>query len=151
MKNTINDSRVSPCPTTGCWLWIGYTYRNGYGQTHYNHVRSLAHRVYYTTHKGEIPKGLVVDHVCKVRSCVNPDHLRLVTPRENTVLNSEGEAAKNAKKAECPKCGGAYSQPTPTVPSRRCVPCYRTYQSERSKRRYGMSKPRPVAMGQEAE
>lgn len=58
-------------------------------------------------HKGPIPEGLVIDHLCRNRGCVNPDHLEAVTQREN-ILRGEGLAAANARKTHCPK-GHPYS------------------------------------------
>ncbi len=67
---------------TGCWLWQGSLYRNGYGQLNRDGQR-LAHRWYYLTYKGPIPDGMQLDHLCRVRNCVNPDHLEPVTHTEN--------------------------------------------------------------------
>ena len=57
-----------------------------------------AHRWSYQHHIGPVPEGLVLDHLCRVRHCVNPDHLEPVTSRENT-LRGEGFAAVNADEA----------------------------------------------------
>ena len=62
-----------------CWLWTGAKTMDGYGQ--FNR-RSYAHRVSYEMHKGPIPEGLVIDHLCRNKKCVNPAHLEAVT---NTV------------------------------------------------------------------
>jgi hypothetical protein len=73
----------------GCWLWTGNTNRGGYGQTFQGfqalgtHKFVLAHRLMYELHKGPIPEGLQLDHLCRVRACVNPEHLEPVTNREN--------------------------------------------------------------------
>ncbi|MAX33707.1 MAG: hypothetical protein CME72_11665 [Halomonadaceae bacterium] len=71
---------------SGCWLWNGYVDRKGYGvfgvsskETH------KAHRYSYRLHVGEVPEGKQLDHLCRVRHCVNPDHLEPVTNRENTI------------------------------------------------------------------
>lgn len=73
----------SPEPTTGCWLWMGRREKKGYGSLHSNGTSYKAHRVSYELVKGPIPAGLEIDHLCRVRCCVNPDHLEAVTHREN--------------------------------------------------------------------
>jgi len=70
-----------------CWLWTAST-RYGYGQYRISEPRwktVLAHRWAWETLVGPIPDGLVTDHLCRVRRCVNPDHLELVTRRENNL------------------------------------------------------------------
>jgi hypothetical protein len=84
----------------GCWIWTAETGRDGYGRTKADGRRVMAHRLVYTLLAGPIPAGLQLDHLCRVRSCVNPAHLEPVTSRENT-LRSEGPAAKNHDKDEC--------------------------------------------------
>lgn len=65
-----------------CWLWTAAIDRDGYG--HWDHeVSNRVHRVAYWILVGPIPAGLVMDHLCRVRNCVNPAHLRAVTNREN--------------------------------------------------------------------
>lgn len=75
-------SNVYPEPNTGCWLWGGRLNRQGYGVwcagTH-----GLAHRVIYESMVSAIPTGLHIDHLCRCRCCVNPDHLEAVTPAVN--------------------------------------------------------------------
>jgi len=74
-----------PDPNSGCWLWTGYLHKNGYATLKWNEGRSstMAHRASYKAFKGPIPEGLVLDHKCKTRCCVNPDHLEPVTYAEN--------------------------------------------------------------------
>lgn len=62
-----------------CWYWIGARDRNGYGV--FGQLK--AHRYAYTLLVGEIPQGLGLDHLCRVRRCVNPKHLEPVTQAEN--------------------------------------------------------------------
>jgi hypothetical protein len=69
--------------TDKCWLWIGCKTHNGYGQMRRNNKGILVHRYSYIMTKGDIPEGLVIDHLCRVRNCVNPDHLEAVTNAEN--------------------------------------------------------------------
>lgn len=76
------EAKVSPEPNSGCHLWIGFLDPNGYGRFHH-HGGQLAHRFAYQAKHGVIPSGLVLDHLCRVRCCVNPDHLEPVTNEEN--------------------------------------------------------------------
>lgn len=63
----------------GCWVWTGRKNPQGYGRW----GAELAHRRMYLAHKGGIPAGYEVDHLCRRAICVNPDHLEPVTPEEN--------------------------------------------------------------------
>jgi hypothetical protein len=69
---------------SGCWIWQLRTDRDGYGQVRANGVSWRAHRWSWTVAFGPIPEGLDVDHLCFVPSCINPTHLRLLTPTENS-------------------------------------------------------------------
>ena len=66
-----------------CWPFLGSTMGSGYGQMPINPVSRLAHRWVYTHFIGPIPKGKVVMHVCDIRICCNPLHLKLGTQKEN--------------------------------------------------------------------
>jgi hypothetical protein len=68
---------------TDCTVWIGATNNKGYGVVHVDGRRELAHRIAYEDAHGPIPPGLFPDHLCRVRNCVNPAHLELVTTSEN--------------------------------------------------------------------
>lgn len=70
-------------PFSGCWLWTGKTYLNGYGSMKINYKPRLAHRVAWEIFKGEIPTGLCVLHRCDIKCCVNPNHLFLGTHWDN--------------------------------------------------------------------
>ena len=70
--------------TGACWLWTASCSRNGYGQWNDGTGRMVtAHRQAYETLVGLVPVGLDLDHLCRVRQCVNPDHLEPVTRLEN--------------------------------------------------------------------
>jgi hypothetical protein len=86
--------------STGCWLWNHYTESDGYGRIPIGRKKIPAHRFVYEKLVGKVPKGMVLDHLCRNRACVNPAHLEVVTQRENT-LRGIGPAAKNARKLRC--------------------------------------------------
>jgi hypothetical protein len=75
---------VSPEPNSGCWLWMGYCQPTGYGHfgTGNGHIKK-AHRFIYEYLHGPIRNGLDLDHLCRVRCCVNPQHLEPVSRAEN--------------------------------------------------------------------
>ncbi len=87
--------------TDACWNWKGYLDRDGYGHAYWGKP-VIAHRISLKINRIDLIPGLVVDHLCKNRKCVNPSHLRQVTTREN-VLCSDGIPAKNLKKISCYK------------------------------------------------
>jgi hypothetical protein len=66
-----------------CWIWWGATLSNGYPKVTMNYRTCLVHRVVYEHYKGSIPEGLQIDHICKNKLCVNPEHLEAVTCLEN--------------------------------------------------------------------
>jgi hypothetical protein len=84
-----------------CRIWKGKLDRDGYGTFFFLKKNRRAHRVSYYIHIGEIPKGMFVDHLCKNRNCVAVGHLRLVTPKENSLDNSRSIPALNARKTHC--------------------------------------------------
>lgn len=81
-----------------CWQWLGKLC-NGYGRIRHLGSPDYAHRMSYRLHKGDIPAGLEIDHICRNRGCVNPDHLEAVPHRVNA-LRGEGYYAKQAQRAE---------------------------------------------------
>lgn len=67
----------------GCWIWTGRRKSTGYGLYHFARRPMHAHRAVYLTVGGEIPDGLEIDHLCRIRPCVNPEHLEVVTRAQN--------------------------------------------------------------------
>lgn len=83
-----------------CWIWSGTLNAYGYGVINVNYKIKQCHRVSYELAKGEIPAGLTADHLCRVPTCVNPDHLEAVT-RGINVLRGVAFSAINARKTHC--------------------------------------------------
>lgn len=81
--------------TDTCWLWEGAVTGVGYGQLYSGDRMVGVHRLSYIRHKGRIPEGMYIDHECHVRRCLNPDHLRLATPGENS-QNLSGARSNSA-------------------------------------------------------
>lgn len=93
----------------GCWVWQLHRDRDGYGVIAIKHYPHAAHRISYEVFIGPIPGGTQIDHRCRNRACVRPEHLEAVTSRANTFApGSEAPAAVNAAKSTCPK-GHPYS------------------------------------------
>lgn len=91
-------AKVERTPT--CWLWRGALTAWGYSKFWFDERHSSGHRYAYIRFRGPIPADREVDHLCRVRHCVNPDHLELVTPRENQ-LRGDTFAARNLAKVAC--------------------------------------------------
>lgn len=80
--------------TETCWVWQGNPSTKGYGRCTLGGRRIYAHRASFELHKGEIPAGLDIDHMCHNTMCVNPDHLQVATRKENKE-NCKGAYACN--------------------------------------------------------
>ena len=76
-------AHVEPEPNTGCWLWVGSLDGGGYGRFWDGRRQSCAHRVAFEIFRSPIPPAMEIDHLCRVRPCVNPQHLETVTPSVN--------------------------------------------------------------------
>lgn len=87
-----------PLPN-GCIVWIGRLNRDGYGQSQRRSPKiHLAHRLAYFVKHGHLPKE--IDHICRNRACVNPDHLQEVSHTENMRRGAVGNVNRN--KTHCP-------------------------------------------------
>lgn len=94
---------LKPCPfeekylkSDECWQWTGAKQSSGYG----NYRSKLAHRVSYEKYRGPIPDGMTIDHLCRNRLCVNPDHLEPVTQYTNS-MRGYNPCAINLRKTFC--------------------------------------------------
>lgn len=88
------DAKYEVDLETGCWVWQGTLDPSGYGTFWAVGKNRPAHRVSYERHVSEIPDGLFLDHKCFRRSCVNPEHLRLATNKQNSE-NRDGLDPRN--------------------------------------------------------
>lgn len=89
-------AKVDPCRTDGCAVWIGALESRGYGQLGIDRVLWMAHHFLV----GKPPKGLEWDHLCRVRHCVWPDHLELVTRGENIRRGLKGKEMRRLSRQQ---------------------------------------------------
>lgn len=122
--------------TESCWLWVGAIKENGYGRFRFDGRAQHAHRVAYQAMRGEVPSELELDHLCRNRRCVNPDHLEAVTHREND-LRGVGVSAIHARATACPK-GHPYDADNTYITrrgGRACRACHRASETRRHRSR----------------
>ena len=122
-----------------CLFFTGAINKGGYGIISRNKRARLAHRVLYELSNGKIPDGLVLDHLCRNRNCVNPNHLRVVTLYQNSTENSVSGPAINKVKTHCIRVHkfGIQSPSYQAKGKRRCMECHKETEHVRhqSKRR----------------
>lgn len=132
--------KVSPEPNSGCWLWTGgIRPADGYGAIWSQDRKRmlLAHRVAYELFVGAPPAGLDLDHKCRVRCCVNPDHLRAVSRRENVLAGFGSPVQENHRKQYCSRGHEFTSENTKLIPwrasvHRRCRICIKIMNDKRA-------------------
>ncbi|EFE65780.1 HNH endonuclease [Streptomyces viridosporus ATCC 14672] len=131
---------------SGCWPWIGAKAGTGYGMIRWDGRSRPAHRVMYEFFIGAIPEGLDLDHLCRVRHCVNPWHLDPVTRQVNI---RRGDKPKvNAGKTHCPH-GHPYDEANTIVykGSRFCRKCRNARQKAHQAAKRGMQNALPLGSG----
>lgn len=123
----------------GCWLWSRYVRPTGYVTINLTsaggkQTRAYIHRLSYEIHHGPIPDGMVIDHLCRVRHCFNPDHLEAVTQKVNV--------ARSRRELETCRNGHPYSDENVMprmrlgVKVRRCRACYLvTHEARKARQR----------------
>jgi hypothetical protein len=125
------DALMMPEPNSGCWLWTGAIAGGGYGVVWNDGKRRQAHRVVYEMHCDPIPDGMQLDHLCRTRSCCNPDHLEPVTGAEN--LRRSPLMDRKSNNTHCPQ-GHEYTAENivwQTTGARACRECKRIYDRAR--------------------
>lgn len=84
METSMLPARIADKIDVGdCWYWTAHIDSKGYGRIWWERTTARAHRLVYSLLVGPVPEGLHLDHLCRVRHCVNPDHLEVVTPGDN--------------------------------------------------------------------
>ena len=121
------DKFFIPEPNGGCWLWMGYINRKGYGNFRFEGRSQLSHSAAYKIFVGPILAGFEIDHKCRQRSCVNPDHLEAVTHQTN-LLRGDTIVARHAVKTHCSK-GHPFDEANTLIErgGRKCLTCKRHY------------------------
>lgn len=124
------EDKFIPEPNSGCWLWIASRDRQGYGRFSLSRYltasrQQQAHRVSYLIYRGELTPDLVIDHLCRNTSCVNPDHLELVTRKVNT-LRGNSPSAQCSRRTHCAQ--GHPFDARYSNGSRACRECWRATQ-----------------------
>ena len=124
-------SKVKKQGDLQCWEWTARRNRAGYGTFKYKNRTVLAHRVVFELLGKSIPSGMYVDHMCRNRACLNPQHLRFVTPEINALENSKGQSAINKSKNFCknghPLIEENLMQSKTRLIKRQCKICHREY------------------------
>lgn len=137
----------------GCWEWVSPNrVKFGYGRFHLAGVQVMAHRVSWTILRGPIPQNQTLDHLCRNPRCVNPDHLEIVSNKEN-ILRGNSPTAMNARKTHCkqgheftPENTRWYTKNNGKYHGRRCKECYRTRRSAKKAWRSGKHKPKAAPL-----
>lgn len=111
-KRPVKDRLLDLIEIDRCWVWKGSLSRAGYGRLTIREggkkMTKSAHRVSYETFVGKIPVGLTIDHLCKNKACINPDHLEAVSQKVN-VHRANPLWKQEAARTHCPQ-GHEYTE-----------------------------------------
>lgn len=134
--------------TTGCWAWTRHLNRDGYGHIRIGGTKYRAHRAAYMLLVGPIPDGLVLDHLCRNRGCVNPEHLEPVTDEVNR-MRGNGNDAKARRTGRCVN-GHEYTPENTYVrpEGRQCRACARERQARSGRIQAGLKFTCPICSEQ---
>ncbi len=135
-------SRVERVTESGCWIYMGSLDGTGYGRIQKRKRSYATHRVTYEHFKGQIPDGLQIDHLCRVRCCCNPDHLEAVTGQVN-VLRGQTVPARRAAVTHCP-AGHEYTPENTRLSKRRqrsCRACFAKHSAQRVREPWSPRRP----------
>lgn len=132
------ETKIERITESGCWIWNGYINPHGYGIIFVHGKRERTHRTMYELLRGSIPSGLQLDHLCRVRCCVNPAHIEAVTKKVN-VLRGVSFSAVNARKTHCPSGhlleGDNLTADQLRIGKRRCAACKRKSSALRNRKK----------------
>lgn len=94
LSDELLAAKIQIQPHSECWIWMGALHHAGYGHVTRRGGARRVHRYVYEMLVGEIPRGLVLDHLCRTRACCNPAHLEPVTQAENLRRGAQDYAGR---------------------------------------------------------
>lgn len=130
--------------TDSCWNWTATITKSGYGHFRLNGKLVSAHRLAYELEFGKIPEGMVIDHLCRNRACVNPNHLEPVTSK----INSLRGINHNSVKTHCP-AGHEYDQQNTRITPKGKRVCRSCHKMSEGRRRIEVSNRKALSSEQE--